>query len=194
MRTKAFSLIELLVVIAIIGVLAAIAAPMYTQYSNRAKIMNAFNHVMTVGVPALTKAYASTGSFPSQLTLSGTTMPNSSFWSPTANYASTNVYAFGYEASGSRALIGITVTGLKNMTGYGDPATGCGAGGAPWISCADGIYFTIADVNGTIKVACGSDPNRFGPTSYIPSAAMPTPCTCTSTYTNAYVAGNFTGC
>ena len=67
---KGFTLIELMIVVAIIGILAAVAVPMYLDYSVRTQVAHGLN--LASGAKAsVTEYYQDQGVFPTTNTIAG---------------------------------------------------------------------------------------------------------------------------
>ena len=67
---KGFTLIELMIVVAIIGILAAIAVPMYLDYSVRAQVAQGIN-LASGTKAAVTEYYQDQGAYPTTNTMAG---------------------------------------------------------------------------------------------------------------------------
>ena len=67
---RGFTLIELMIVVAIIGILAAIAVPMYLDYAIRTQVAQGINLASSAKV-AVTEYYQDQGAFPGDNTTAG---------------------------------------------------------------------------------------------------------------------------
>lgn len=95
MANKGFTLIEVLIVVAILGILSAVAVPLYNGYTNRAKQVEAEEQLMTIA--AIEEDYFN--SFRKYLKGS---------WNGTDSETKTLVQYYGAKLDGSNYTINVT--------------------------------------------------------------------------------------
>ena len=129
-----FTLIELMIVVAIIGILAAVAIPMYQRYTIRTQVTEGINLSSGAKV-AVSDFYMNTGNWPSDNTAAGLANASQISGDYTSQVSvSNNVIQIQYGNSAHAQINGQTVT-----------LTGASADGSVSWTCASGG--TIADSN-----------------------------------------------
>lgn len=170
---KAFSLVELLVVMAIVGILSAIAVPMYKQYTIKAKIganVSLLYSLLTEIKKARNQQFNATS-----LTFMGQTLNGSGSWGNITAPSVQKFYYYNSFSGGNIIFDGVCIYmyGLEGIPGYSQPVNG--QDGTYTRLCAHNMYGS----NGVDRVTCGRwiDTNN---TLDIPLEYLPAGCSCPS--------------
>lgn len=130
---QGFTLIELMIVVTIIGILAAVAVPMYLDYAVRAQISEGLN-VAGGAKSAVTEYYQDRGSMPngnSEAGLSASTEIQGKFVASVGVGNQDGVITVTYGNSANAVISGETVT----LTA----STASGVGSVQWICDSGGV-------------------------------------------------------
>lgn len=124
-----FTLIELMIVVAIIGILAAIAIPMYQSYSIRTQVTEGINLSSGAKV-AVSDYFMNTGNWPTNNSVAGLAAANEIVGDYTAQVAVTNnVIQIQYGNRAHHQINGQSVT-LTGADSNGSVTWTCASGGA----------------------------------------------------------------
>ena len=126
---RGFTLIELMIVVAIIGILAAIAVPMYLDYTVRAQVAEGLNVAGGARVAA-GEYYLDRGIFPTNNTQAGVAAPASiqTKYVGSVTIAS-NVITILYDNDANAKIDGETITLTANTSTVGSVKWICRSGG-----------------------------------------------------------------
>jgi type II secretory pathway pseudopilin PulG len=171
-----------MVVISIIGLLAAIAVPMYTQYTNRVTVLSTLNIANQVD-EYVQQYYATHNTMPTSGIPFGSTTISTVPSGGQAYTAAGNIGFAAYQVSTSATqaayYMTICVTGLTGITGYLTPGSANAQGG---YAC----YVSLGGFSSTTGVhtrGCGNDIWYWFNSNWIPANLLPSSCQCANTQT-----------
>lgn len=119
-RTGSFSLIELMVVIAVVGIIAAIATPVYKTQVAKSKISRVFPSVNRLLQEIKIYHDIHNHGWPDTISYNGFTITRNTGTAVVVDEPSSNIYAIRYNSASFHDAVTLMVT-LKGLGSYGIP-------------------------------------------------------------------------
>jgi len=152
-----FTLIELLVVVIIIGILAAIAIPVFLNQRNSARNAGAESDARNLAI-AMESAYTTDGSYPentAELTAAGGTKSQGNHAAVSVETDGSYIISTCSAESGDVFLYDSGAGGLVDPAKAADGTLSYAGGTAPWLACpgTDPAAATTSDIGVTVRTA-----------------------------------------
>lgn len=177
-KVAGLSLVELMTVITIVAILAAIAFPVYKDYTLKARISDT-SEVIDEYMLFLKNEYVKNGNFPSSVVVNGVTL-NSGSWARLDASSDIGIIKAGYYIVAPDGLGAGFSFVLKDLTGipnYIEPAV---TATNPTTGGYQTFAWAIRDDNDSLKVVCGQADSGYS-TNAIPFDYLPKNCDCADT-------------
>lgn len=160
-KTKSFSIVELMVIMVILGILSAVAVPIYKVHVTKARVVKAYP-IMENLRRKIIEYYELNGAWPPSITFEGVTL-NAGDW---ATINVNPIKNINYSPYDKRVMVQAALSSLNGIPTFGEPGTLYGTA-----SVLRTVFFQL---DGRYITVCGLADAVYD----VPSKYLPPNCNC----------------